>query len=277
MSRWMNPLACASFRPRHPDRLPLADPPLRLDPVRQRLAVDVLHDEEPVTAPVALEVEHRDDVLVDELRLERRLALELLDELLVLRDVRRQELDRDQPVEVRLLGEPDHAHRARAELPDQLVAGRLRHRLGVRQRGGRHRGARGRRRRVLGHPSAQRLDLLGREHPAGHEHLDEAPRALLPRILLDHLECRQHLVARREAALDRGAADHRLHRVAGAAGHRGAKPRAVRVRRGGSRVVGLRRHRGRASAAERSDSRELYFRACRRGSARPSRCNRSRT
>ena len=92
-----------------------------LDQVLERRPLHVLHRDEvgPVECPT---VEHPDHVRVLQPGGARSLAAEALDELLVLCEPRVQELERDTPVEQRILGAPDVRHPARAEAPQQPVA-----------------------------------------------------------------------------------------------------------------------------------------------------------
>src|SRR5207247_3492873 len=80
-------------------------------------------------------VEHVDDVGVLEACRRRRLAPEALDELLVLSEAAVQDLDRDIPAQVLVMGAVDVGHAARADpardpVPavDQAVLGYLSHR-----------------------------------------------------------------------------------------------------------------------------------------------------
>ncbi len=88
------------------------------------VALDVLHDEVVVAVDLA-GVDRVDDVVVRELGGDLGLALEPLDEFLVLGQGVEQDLDGDDPVDARLPGLVDDPHRALAELRDDLVAGDL--------------------------------------------------------------------------------------------------------------------------------------------------------
>ncbi len=92
-----------------------------LDQVLQRGAVDVLHGDE-VGVAEDTAVEDPDHVRVLEPGRRLRLALEALDELLVLREAVVQDLDRHVAVELGVLREPDVRHPARADLPIEPVA-----------------------------------------------------------------------------------------------------------------------------------------------------------
>jgi hypothetical protein len=83
------------------------------DAVLQRLAVEQFHDQEPLTVVLA-DVEERADVRVVERGGDARLALEAVHRLLIARQLRRQDLDRDLPAEARVLGAIDDAHPAAA-------------------------------------------------------------------------------------------------------------------------------------------------------------------
>ena len=91
-----------------------------VDGVAQVLALEELHRhvEEAVLLP---EVVHGDDVRVVEKRRRLRLALEALQGLVAGGDPGGERLQGHEPVEDRVLGLVDLAHRAAAELADDLV------------------------------------------------------------------------------------------------------------------------------------------------------------
>ena len=91
------------------------------DQLLQRAAVEVLHRDVVGALRLAAVVD-RDDVRVREPGGVRRLAAEALDELDVLRVAVVEDLDRDPPPELLVLGEVDVRHPARAELADDQVA-----------------------------------------------------------------------------------------------------------------------------------------------------------
>ena len=93
------------------------------DPLAQRFAVDIGHDEEDQAGGVVHGVD-RHDVGVGELRRDPGLAHEPLAKPGLPREHRRQQLDRDQPVERHLAGQVDHAHAAAPELPLERVTPR---------------------------------------------------------------------------------------------------------------------------------------------------------
>ena len=99
-----------------------------IDQVLERSPLHVLH-RDVVAAVDGAPVEHPDHVGVLEARGRRGLAPESLDELLILREALVEELERDAPIEHRVLGAPDVRHPAGAELADQPVPPRH-HRLG---------------------------------------------------------------------------------------------------------------------------------------------------
>ena len=88
------------------------------------VALDVFHHEVVVAVDLA-GVDRVDDVVVRELGGDLGLAVEPLDEFLVLGQGVEQDLDGDDPVDARLLGLVDDPHRALAELLEDLVAGDL--------------------------------------------------------------------------------------------------------------------------------------------------------
>jgi hypothetical protein len=89
-------------------------------PVRQRLAVEQLHDEER-RAVVLADVVQRTDVRVGQLRDRARFAIEARAELRVRGQRGRQDLDGDGPVEPRVAGLVDFAHAARANGAEDFV------------------------------------------------------------------------------------------------------------------------------------------------------------
>ena len=84
------------------------------EPVGERLAFEVLHDQV-VDAVLLADVVERADVRMAERGDRLRLALEAEAELRVAGEVRRQHLDRDGAVEARVARAVDLAHAARAE------------------------------------------------------------------------------------------------------------------------------------------------------------------
>ncbi len=101
--------------------------------VRQRLALEVLHDEV-LGLAFAVDVVERADVRMRDLRDRLRLALEALAQLRVRREVRRQDLDRDRALEARVPRLVDLAHPTGADRRQDLVGTELgsrreRHRL----------------------------------------------------------------------------------------------------------------------------------------------------
>jgi len=130
----------------------LPGPRTRPDPGAERLAVDVLHDDaEP--PPVESGIEHGDDVGVADARQRPRLRKErpvLLDRSPV------QDLESDRPIELGVVREVDHSHRAAPQSPPDLVTleDDLARRIG--------RADRGRRRR-----RRPRADDLRERQPAG--------------------------------------------------------------------------------------------------------------
>ena len=125
-SRWTSPCWCAKASAR-----PISSPssrrrragsgPARSTSVLQGLAVDVLEDDE--LAPVRLAaVDDGDDVRVRELRRGARLVPEALDVVVVLGVVLVQDLQRDVPLEQRVVRAVDARHAARADDVLELVA-----------------------------------------------------------------------------------------------------------------------------------------------------------
>ena len=113
---------------------------LALQYLRQALALDELHDEERLFVLLSDEVD-LDDVRVVQRRHRTRLAQETLDQVLVVRQRRRQLLDGDITAQRRFVALVDHAHAAATEFADDFVVtemrfhGRLRRRLGLRVHG----------------------------------------------------------------------------------------------------------------------------------------------
>ena len=95
--------------------------PAREDQLLQRAAVEVLH-RDVVRALGLAAVVDRDDVRVRQAGGVLRLAAEALDELLVARVTVVEDLDRDVPAELLVLGEVHVGHPAGAELPHDPVA-----------------------------------------------------------------------------------------------------------------------------------------------------------
>ena len=90
---------------------------------RERLAVDVLHDEEEPLVSLD-DVDHRHDVRVTNARDDPRLVHEHRDELLILQVVRVEPLDGDRPTEAlraEQATEMDRGHAARGELVEERV------------------------------------------------------------------------------------------------------------------------------------------------------------
>jgi hypothetical protein len=83
-------------------------------PRRQRLAVQVLHDDE-ADVPFAADVMEHADVGMVQAREQPRFALEAGARVAVRPDVRRQDLDRDRAIEAGVACAVDFAHAARAE------------------------------------------------------------------------------------------------------------------------------------------------------------------
>ena len=110
----------------------LRQPSRLVDLLEERLAGDVLHDE--VIAAVGLAaVEGADDVLVGDLRGGARFLEEVLDIRPIFREVRRKELDRDEPVEAFLPRQVDVAHAARAQPPLETESGDVDRQVGRRR------------------------------------------------------------------------------------------------------------------------------------------------
>ena len=93
--------------------------------IRQRLALEVLHDEV-LGLALAPDVVERADVRVRDLRDRLRLALEPLPQLRARREMLRQDLDRDRALEPRVSRLVDLPHPARADGRQDLVRPELR-------------------------------------------------------------------------------------------------------------------------------------------------------
>ena len=93
----------------------------RVDQLLQRAALQVLHRDVVGAVDVAA-VEDGDDVRVLEAGGRLGLAAEALDELAVLGEAPVQHLERDAALQVRVLGQPDVRHPARADPAQQPVA-----------------------------------------------------------------------------------------------------------------------------------------------------------
>ena len=89
-------------------------------PIRQRLALEILHDEERGAVLLA-HVVQRADVRMIELRDRAGLAIEALAELRVGREGVRENLDRDRAIEPRVAGFVDLAHPAGADERQDFV------------------------------------------------------------------------------------------------------------------------------------------------------------
>ena len=89
-------------------------------PVRQRLALQVLHDQE-LDAVLVAHVVERADVRMGELGDRLRLPLETLARLDRRRQVRRQHLDRHRAIQARVLRPVDLSHSACANRREKLV------------------------------------------------------------------------------------------------------------------------------------------------------------
>ena len=89
-------------------------------PIRQRLPLEVLHDEE-LDAVLVPDVVERADVRMRELRDRLRLPLEPLADLGARGEVRGQDFDGNRAAEARVAGAVDLAHAAGADLADDLV------------------------------------------------------------------------------------------------------------------------------------------------------------
>ena len=125
-SRWTSRRAWAAARPR-PTSIAYAAAsssgslPEPVDPLLQRLAVDVLEDDVGAAAVLA-GVDHRDDVRVRDLGDRARLAAEALDLVGLVGDLAVQDLGRDPALERLVAGQVDGRHAAAAELRLEPVA-----------------------------------------------------------------------------------------------------------------------------------------------------------
>ena len=95
--------------------------PARLDALRERLAVEELHDHVPLAARELAEIEHLDDVLGADVSRRLGLALEPLARRRVVRDARVQHLDGHAMANADVLAFVDRTHTALAEQPDDPV------------------------------------------------------------------------------------------------------------------------------------------------------------
>ena len=95
--------------PEHPLDVVVIERPFLIDHVLERCARDVLHDEI-VEAAFALDAVDGNDVRVIELGGRLRFLLKALDDVLVHRDVGRQHLDRDFPLERQIMSEKYRTH-----------------------------------------------------------------------------------------------------------------------------------------------------------------------
>ena len=127
-SRWTIPAACARARPFEHlrddvHRLAERDAPRPPEPLAEVLAAEQLHHEVRA-AVVAARVEHRDDVRALDGAHRARLAREPRDDVLVGRELRVDELDRDALAEPDVLGLVDGAHAAMTDETAEDVATR---------------------------------------------------------------------------------------------------------------------------------------------------------
>ena len=116
-----------------PRRVHRREPALGPEEVAERLALDVLHDDE-VRAVVLAVVVDADDVGVVEHRRVLRLTAEPLDEARIARELGEQHLDRDESIELLIASEEDIRHATARDRPFDRVSvredvGDLRHRL----------------------------------------------------------------------------------------------------------------------------------------------------
>jgi hypothetical protein len=103
------------------------------DPLRQRLAGDVLEDEQLLAVRGLLDAVDAGDVRVVERREQLRLALEAREVLRLPRQRVREHFDRDRPLQPRIASEIDDAHAAATELAlDGIRAERVRQAHSVR-------------------------------------------------------------------------------------------------------------------------------------------------
>src|SRR4051812_13261928 len=93
---------------------------LGLDPLRERLAVHVSHDEEHLTGNLVSATD-RHDARVRQMRGRSRLAQEALAYIGAASEMRWQRLDRDGPIEMAIPAEVDNAHSAAANLALDVV------------------------------------------------------------------------------------------------------------------------------------------------------------
>ena len=110
------------------DRAPRHDPPAAGEQLSERPALDELHDDE-VDAVVGPGVEDRHEVLVADPRGRLRLPAEPPDEVRVVGELRREDLDGHGPAEHRILAVVDLRHAAVAELVLDAIASAEDHRL----------------------------------------------------------------------------------------------------------------------------------------------------
>ncbi len=95
--------------------------PLPLEPGRQRLPLDVLHDDE-ASVTVGADLVDGADVGMIERGGGARLAQERLAGLVVVQSPRGEQLDRDRAIQVEVVGQIDLAHAADAQTtPDPIV------------------------------------------------------------------------------------------------------------------------------------------------------------
>ena len=123
-SRWTMPARCASIERAgdlHRDRQRLGERQRPAgDPIGQRLALEVLHDEERGSVVLA-DVVQRADVRVGELRDGARFQVEARAELRIGRQRLGQDFHRDEPIEPGVAGFVDLAHAAGAERAEDFV------------------------------------------------------------------------------------------------------------------------------------------------------------
>ena len=166
-SRWTTPSAVRDLQPvgdREADRDRLLDrvAPAALDPpahaVLQRPAVGEVHDEVRPSVRKLVDVVDADDVIRVGPPEDARLLEEALPDLVVVRPVLGEDLDRDRSRERLVLGEPDRGERTRADdalgaVPPDIGRARPCHRPGIIQ----HRCSRCNRRRRIGPLQALRI------------------------------------------------------------------------------------------------------------------------
>ena len=125
-SRWTIPFACADssasaiWIPRSSSVASSIGP--APDPLRERLSLEQLHGDEVLALVLVDRVDGADPGVVER-RGRARLALEALEGGRVGGELGGQELERDVPAELRVLGLVDDAHAAAAELRDDPVVG----------------------------------------------------------------------------------------------------------------------------------------------------------